>query len=309
MNANYPLKWLKQYCPNVSLLPIFNDASNRQYFRTQYQGKNYVLMDSSAEISSLKKFLTVYEQIKSAIYVPKIYQYDTESGYLLLEDLGNTTLLDTQNPTNLTQYQQALDDLISLQSLTTTNLPIYNNILLRQELELFPTWYLRQYQQYQPNSNEMVRLNEVFEMLISQILTQPQVVTHRDYHSRNIMITAEQKLAYIDFQDTVIGAYSYDICSLLKDAYYQLNLKELSHLLNYFYIHKKLKHKSYEAFIFDVDINSIQRQLKVLGIFARLAIRDNKQQYLENIPLVKSYLLATLKKYPDFTVLTELIEQ
>lgn len=307
MSADCRLNWLKHYFSDPLITPVSSDASHRQYFHIQTQDTSYILMDSSQEKSSLENFLAVYHQINAAIYVPKIYQSNVELGYLLLEYLGRTTLLDTPHPIALDYYYQALDDLNNLQKLTSNDLPNYDSILLRKELSLFPTWYLRKYQEYFPNENEITRLNEVFEILITQIQTQKQVVVHRDYHSRNIMLTPDKKLAYIDFQDAVIGAYTYDLCSLLKDAYYQLSIDELDKLLGYFYHKNPLK--NYESFMFDFDMVSIQRQLKVLGIFARLAIRDNKLQYLDDIPLIKSYLLTTLKKYPQFNVIVELLKQ
>lgn len=312
MNAKPELiVWLRQYFQDPRPTIATTDASHRQYFRLKNKQGSYVVMDASLEKASLAKFLTIHQLLKKhKIYVPHIHQQAPELGYLLLEDLGGTTFLDKQNPTNLNLYKQALDDLIHLQSfdIQLANLPAYNALLWQQELQLFPSWYLRKYHQYQPNYNEIIRLSTIFTTLIAQISTQKKTLVHRDYHSRNIMYTPAKKLAYIDFQDTLIGPYSYDVCSLLKDAYYALAPAELKTLLQYYYKHSKPS-TSYDDFITHFDIMSIQRQLKVLGIFARLAMRDNKHQYLENIPMVEHYLLQTLKNYPQFSVLSELIKR
>lgn len=309
MNDNAKLiKWLNKFFKQPHLSAPLADASFRNYHRLVNQSKNLLVMDSSQELASLENFLIVHQLFNQTLKVPKIYHQDKKLGYLVLEDLGDKLFLTIQNPTNLVLYKQALDDLVKLQQIDTTKLANYDDVLLLKELTLFSQWYLRKYHQYEPNANEIVRLNQVFTLLIDQIQSQEQVVVHRDYHSRNIILTTDNKLAYLDFQDAVIGAYSYDVCSLLKDAYYQLNDNKLEQLLQYFYTQANIK-KSYVNFLFDFDIASIQRQLKVLGIFSRLAIRDDKYKYLDYIPLVEKYLLATLKKYPHLGVIKELIKR
>lgn len=323
MISNVLNNWLTGLFTNFDINITSNDASNRQYFRLTYPthhnyNHSYIVMDSSKELSSLKQFVLVHNLLNNhQIYVPKIHHQSLELGFLVLEDLGDKTFwqaLDKKN--TLSAYQNAIDDLLKLQQIPSQSLnelSEYDAPILKREIQLFPDWYLDKYHKISLNNTQLTALNTEFEYLIDHIIIQPKVLVHRDYHSRNIMCTPDDKLAIIDFQDAIIGAYTYDICSLLKDAYYQLNPNELSQLLNYYQSQYDLSINGVptntQQFEFDFDMSAIQRQLKVLGIFARLSIHNNKHQYLTNLPLVAQYLLDTLKKYPQLATIRQLLGQ
>ena len=306
--------WLSQYFTQPELIPASSDASTRQYFRLTDQHQTLIVMDSSQDKQALKKFIQVASLLgKHRIKVPNIYHQSLKLGYLVLEDLGNQTFLTliNQQANIQTAYQKAIDILIALQNIQSKlclSLPSYEADLLMTEMQLFPQWYLRQYHQLTLSTAQKKALNHCFEILINHISQQPQVFVHRDYHSRNIMCPPDNRLVLIDFQDAIIGSYTYDLCSLLKDAYYQLPPESLEALLDYYYQQSPIK-VTRQTYRQDFEITSIQRQLKVLGIFARLYLRDNKQQYLKYLPRVKHYLLQTLKKFPSLAPIYSLLSQ
>lgn len=310
MNIGSPKlnQWLATYFPVMTLSVASSDASNRCYFRLKYDNKSCIVMDSSQELATLKQFITVHTILsESDIYVPKILYQATELGFLVLEDLGNITFLMALKQGNvLTLYQHSIDILIQLQQIKTAVIPDYDANILQREMSLFPEWYLQKHHKILLNSVEKNQLKQCFLFLSQKILQQPKVLVHRDYHSRNIMQNTGQKLALIDFQDALVGSYVYDLCSLLKDAYYQLPHHLLARLLEYYY-QQSSSNIPFKQYLEDFELISIQRQLKVLGIFTRLSLRDSKTQYLTNIPLVEQYLLPILAKYPALTFVHQLL--
>ncbi len=324
--------WLKNYFDNIKITPFSNDASLRRYFRIEYIKTNsthknanntYVVVDFSLEKEIFLNFIKVQKILRAKkISVPKIYQLDMKLGFSILEDLGDKTFLKiqkTHTTPSLSNYKCAIATLIDLQKINTTTIKNYTKKILLTEMQLFIDWYLIKYRNYQLDTNTTQNLKNIFNYLSTNIIKQKQVFTHRDYHSRNIMVcegkTAEKKLdkkklVLIDFQDALIGAYTYDLCSLLKDAYIKLPAKILETLFNEYYHKAKFTLKldvDYKNYLRDFDLTSIQRQLKVLGIFARLSLRDNKNRYLANMPMVFNYVLKTSKKYPELRHLHQLL--
>jgi aminoglycoside/choline kinase family phosphotransferase len=262
-------------------------------------------MDAPPAKENSKLFINIANLLRSNnIHAPKIIDADLAQGFLLIEDLGNTTFLQALNgKTNLDLYRLAIDELIKIQKIDvkTHLLNQYDQTLLKKELTLLIDWYLPKNIQ----QKTIADLNQLFDQLIQNSLNSPQVFVHRDYHCRNLMITHD-KITIIDFQDAVVGSNTYDLVSLLKDAYFELSPTEIQTLLTYFYEQDNVQ-VSFAEFEKQFDLMGLQRHLKILGIFKRLSIRDGKHQYLNDIPLVKKHALQMADKYPEFSLLKAIL--
>ena len=290
---------------NFSLSKASDDASFRRYFRIERSNLSFIAMDAPPEKENSKLFIEIAKLLRdNNVHAPKIIDADLIQGFLLIEDLGNTTFLQALNgKTNLNLYKLAIDELIKIQQidLKDQTLNLYDNTLLNTELELLIDWYLPK----DIDQNSLNNLRTLFSQLVQNSLNSEQVFVHRDYHARNLMITNE-KITVIDFQDAVIGSNTYDLVSLLKDAYFELKPSDIQILLTYFHTQSKLKIPLSE-FEKQFDLMGLQRHLKILGIFKRLSLRDGKHQYLNDIPLVKKYTLQMADKYPEFSLLKEIL--
>lgn len=265
-----------------------SDASFRRYFRVFVDSKSYIVMDAPPEKEKVDDFVNITKLFRqNNINTPKIYFENKELGFLVLSDFGNITLL--QKP-KLEFYKTAIDELIKIQNIREHNLANYSVNILKNEMSLCQEWFKQDFD-YQ----------DIFDFLLDNITQHKQVVVHRDYHSRNIMLT-HSGVGIIDFQDAVFGSYAYDIASLLKDAYIDLDTIEV--LQKYYFEQRGLE--DFEQFIFDFDMIATQRHLKILGIFKRLSIRDGKDNYLQDLPLVQKYLIEVSQKYPQLQKLQEL---
>ncbi|KAA0444617.1 MAG: phosphotransferase [Candidatus Thioglobus sp.] len=288
---------------NLALSSVNDDASFRRYFRlTHSDGNSFIAVDAPPEKENSRTFIKIAKLLQSNnLYAPKIIESDLEQGFLLLEDLGNTTFLQSVDGKRMKLYQQAIDELIKIQAIDCqkAKLSAYDEELLQTEMQLFSNWYLPKNHTYHS------QLSPIFEALVANALGCSQVFVHRDYHGRNLMMVAG-KIAIIDFQDALIGANTYDLCSLLKDAYLQLEDFEVQKLLHYYYEKAGIK-SDFSKFEKQFELMGLQRHLKILGIFTRLSVRDGKHQYLKDIPLVEQYVLKIVGKYPEFSLLKELI--
>ncbi|SMN15102.1 COG3178: Predicted phosphotransferase related to Ser/Thr protein kinases [uncultured Candidatus Thioglobus sp.] len=285
---------------NFILSKASDDASFRRYFRIERSNLSFIAMDAPPEKENSKRFVEIAELLRNNnIHAPKIIDKDLAQGFLLIEDLGSATFLQALNNKNkLALYKRAIDELIKIQAINTQNISfdLYDESLLKTELNLLIDWYL-------PKDINQDSLDKLFDQLIKNSLNSEQVFVHRDYHCRNLMMT-NNEISVIDFQDAVIGSNSYDLVSLLKDAYVELKSSEVQALLAYYYQQAKLS-TTYDKFEKQFDLMGLQRHLKILGIFKRLSIRDGKHQYLDDIPLVKKYALQIADKYSEFAFLKE----
>ncbi|MCH9646019.1 MAG: phosphotransferase [Proteobacteria bacterium] len=290
---------------NFTLSKASDDASFRRYFRIERSNLSFIAMDAPPAKENSKLFIEVANLLRdNHVHAPKIIDADLAQGFLLIEDLGSTTFLQALNgKTNLDLYKLAIDELIKIQKIDvkTHSLNHYDQALLNTELSLLVDWYLPKNTQLQTITD----LNHLFDKLIQNSLNSPQVFVHRDYHCRNLMLTHD-KITIIDFQDAVIGSNTYDLVSLLKDAYFELSVAEIQALLVYFYEQANIQ-SSFAEFEQQFDLMGLQRHLKILGIFKRLSIRDGKHQYLDNIPLVKKYVSQMADKYPEFSLLKAIL--
>lgn len=290
-----------------------NDASFRRYFRVTYRDKTFILMDAPPDKEPLAPFIHVAEHLENhQVNVPHIFAANLEHGFLLLADLGSSPYLSILRPDNAdTLYQAAIDGIITMQLAATSEdvLPAYDEALLEKELRLFDTWFLQQHL----GLNAPAGLDQIYTLLIDNAQQQPQYFVHRDYHSRNIMYQADAAPGIIDFQDAVIGPVSYDLVSLLKDAYIQWPQTKIDQWTEY-YCEQALHHKllSYDQkaqFIQWFELMGLQRHLKILGIFCRLNYRDHKPDYMQDLKLTLKYVVDVVARYPQLAPLHDFISE
>jgi aminoglycoside/choline kinase family phosphotransferase len=311
-------RWLGAQFPSepCTLAPASADASFRRYFRaTLGDGRRFIVMDAPPEKEDCRPFVQVAQLFAAAgAHVPAIHAQDLAAGFLLLEDLGEATFFDRLNagadPKPL--YAAAIDALIRIQQASRPAvLPDYDRALLERELSLFPDWYLARECRIALSGEERGVLRAAFDALLANNLGQPKVFVHRDYHSRNLM-ASDPVPGVIDFQDAVYGPITYDLVSLLRDAYVRRAEADVLDLaVRYWEKARKAGlpvRADFGDFYRDFEWMGAQRQLKVIGIFARLSHRDGKQRYLADIPLVMDYLLAACRRYRELAPLARLVE-
>jgi N-acetylmuramate 1-kinase len=311
--------WLQNAFPArpFSLAPASNDASFRRYFRVSFaDGETAIVMDAPPGREDIRPWLHVQQLFDAAgAHVPAVQERDLERGFLLLSDLGSTTYLaalaDGADPDVL--YRAALDTLIAIQrSSRPGDLPAYDRNLLKRELDLFPDWYIGRHVAIDFSESGRQQLEAVFEKILAVNLAEPPVYVHRDYHSRNLMITPEGP-GVIDFQDAVYGPITYDLVSLFKDAYVEWEEERtLDWLARYWEKARKAGlpvRGDFGEFFRDYEWMGVQRHVKVLGIFARLCHRDGKDGYLKDMPLVAKYLRTACARYVELAPLLHLLDR
>ena len=277
------------------------DASFRSYYRLSKGGQTYLLMDSSLLLESLTPFIDMDERLCDVnVRVPRIIVKNIKLGYLILEDFGSTHYLDILNKENYhTLYKKAIDEIVKMQETNIENIPLYDKDFLIFEMKLMEEWYLDKYLQVSLSEENKQLLNDSLDSISNVVLEQPQnVFVHRDFHSRNIMLTSKENIGVIDFQDARVGAITYDLVSLLKDCYIEWDKKEVEKLALYYRDSIGLDIDDL-TFIKWFDFMGLQRHIKVLGIFARLSLRDGKEGYLKDMPLTLKYVLETGSKYEE----------
>ena len=277
------------------------DASFRKYFRIIDGKKSYVLMDATANREVLYPFIEISVRLlKAQVEVPRIISQNLEEGYLLLTDLGSRHLDDVLNSMSVELlYMKAIEEILKIQKADTTNLDPYDRDFLMFEMNLMQEWYLEQHLKVNLSQNEQKMLDDILALICDEVLSQPQdIFVHRDFHSRNIMMETGRNLVIIDYQDARRGALTYDLVSLLKDVYVHFDPKQMEKLALEFKILKGVKVPD-EQFIRWFDFTGLQRHIKILGIFARLDIRDKKSRYLNDIPQTLQYIDEVCQKYDE----------
>ncbi|MFV5639956.1 aminoglycoside phosphotransferase family protein [Acinetobacter oleivorans] len=299
--------WLTSVLKNDQFKIAFlaGDASFRRYARIQLQNKTYMLMDAPPEKEDCVPFVTIDEFFAGhGVRVPQIVAKDLAQGFLLLEDFGDVLLSTLLNDETVDKYyEQSFKQLIQLQSIDGTNqFPAYSYEKLMSEMQLLTDWMLPSLA-IQPTAEQKKMIDDAFDFLARAAVAQPQVIVHRDFHSRNLMkIENELELGVIDFQDAVIGADTYDLISITRDAYVQWNAEHVYQWFRTFYDllpESAKQNRSFEQFKRDADLMAIQRHIKILGIFVRLFERDGKSGYLKDLPRVMWYLLEESRGYAE----------
>ncbi len=289
------------------------DASFRQYFRVFNikENRHYIVMDAPPKKENCHPFVHITELIRNVgVNAPRIYAQNISAGFLLLADLGNRPYLDElNNSTAENLYSDAINALIKMQSIKAI-LPAYDEPCLQREMNLFEVWYLKRHLNVRISATQKEQLNHIFKLLISNAQEQPQVFVHRDYHSRNLMITDTSNPGVIDYQDAVIGPITYDLVSLFKDCYIAWPAEKvktwLALYLKRLTISYSITPQTLQRWF---DLMGVQRHLKVLGIFSRLNYRDGKTHYLNDLPLTLNYLTTTCGQYDELQPLKRLLEE
>lgn len=274
-----------------SLVALNGDASFRRYYRIA----NYIAVDSPPNSQKNQEFFEINCLLKqNSIPVFNILFSDIEHGFFVLEDLGDKTLFNLDQDKKDFFYKKALVTCHKLSLIPSESLPLFDRKFILQELNIFKEYMLENALHLKLNKSDEQLLDKIFNLLADNCLKQPQITMHRDFHSRNLMIKNDE-LYVIDYQDMVKGPMLYDLASLLFDCYvrledeYRINLAKIAYEL--YATDQTINITSFDDFYYQMCLTAMQRQVKVLGIFCRLAIRDGKKSYLKDLPLVLSYVL------------------
>jgi aminoglycoside/choline kinase family phosphotransferase len=293
----------------ISITPLSGDASFRRYWRVNSQSQQWVLMDAPPVAADLQRFISTAQAFAQAgLRVPAVLACQLQEGLLLLEDLGDALLQCHLNEHNaIEQYRKAIALIPAIQQISATDsgpLPLFDDAFVRRELTIFTEWCWQTHLQQPLTDDIAVLLDNTFSKISSVVRSQPQAGMHRDFHSRNLMLLPDQQLAVIDFQDAVVGPFTYDLVSLLRDCYLRWPDPVVEQLLAETY-HLWLAQGHIPAFVTLAefrryfDWTGLQRHIKVLGIFCRLYHRDQKAGYLADLPRVAHYVADISALYPE----------
>jgi hypothetical protein len=320
-------RWLASVLPSpaVSIARASEDASFRRYFRLTLErtvsvpdrvepAATLIAMDAPTAREDCRPFVSVARLLRDAgVHAPAVLATDFDHGFLLLTDLGSRTYLEALNAQSAsTLYQDACAALVRWQRASREHvLPPYDRALLRRELDLFPDWYVAKHLGFVLSPAQKGTLDEVFAQILENNLAQPAVFVHRDYHSRNLMV-AEPNPGVLDFQGALYGPVTYDLVSLLRDAYIDWEEeRQIDWAVRYWQEARGAGvpvHDDFGAFWRDFEWMGVQRQIKVLGIFARLWHRDGKDGYLKDMPRVMRYLRGACARYRELAPLAKLLD-
>ncbi|MCB1631263.1 MAG: phosphotransferase [Pseudomonadales bacterium] len=295
---------------DLRLVAVAGDASFRRYFRLLGCTPSRIAVFAPPDTERNIEFTRIAAMLRaSGVHAPQVLAHGAAEGFLLLEDLGDALLLAALDESSVdVLYGRALDVLLCMQRARTSHdgwqLPSYSAGLLQQEMALFPHWYLERLLGITLDVGEEALLGALFDRLIASALAQPQVFVHRDYHSRNLMLLPEGGLGVIDFQDAVSGPLTYDAVSLLRDCYVAWPAERVAAWAGHFAARARAAgtlppEVSVGTFMRWFDWMGLQRHIKVLGIFARLWLRDAKRGYLRDLPLVMRYTLEVALAHPE----------
>jgi aminoglycoside/choline kinase family phosphotransferase len=299
-----------------TLAPASEDASFRRYFRATFEdGRTLIAMDAPPDKEDCRPFIHVARLLKEAgVHAPEVRAQDLDAGFLLLSDLGTRTYLAELNDATADRlFADATDALIAWQRATRPGeLPPYDEALLRREMNLFPEWYVKRHRGIELAAPQAQALEAVFAALVKSALAQPKVYVHRDYMPRNLMVS-EPNPGVLDFQDAVIGPITYDMVSLMRDAFLSWEEERvLDRTVRYW---EKAKRAGLPV---DADFGEfwrafewmgLQRHLKVLGIFARINYRDGKPKYLGDTPRFIAYARPVARRYRELAPLLALLDE
>lgn len=316
-------QWLRSLfgTRDFAITPASADASFRRYFRVTRQGETWIAMDAPPDKEDMQPYIRVANMLVAAgVNAPKIVHSDGELGFLLNSDLGSQTYLaELARAARVdTLYQDAMTTLIVIQSrasVQASQLPAYDAALLQREMTLFPEWFCARHLQLHLDARANRELQRVFAALVVEALGQPRVFVHRDYHSRNLMVTAGRygsNPGVLDFQDAVHGPITYDLVSLLRDCYISWPPERVYGWLRSFQAQARCASLAVgddeQQFARWFDWMGVQRHLKAIGIFARLWHRDGKPGYLKDIPRTLDYVRNVAGRYEELAPLRQLID-
>jgi aminoglycoside/choline kinase family phosphotransferase len=310
-------RWLKhELQQGFALTPASEDASFRRYWRaTLADGASYVAMDAPPQKEDCRPFVRVARMLREAgVHAPQVIAQDLEQGFLLLSDLGRRTYLHELNAANANRlFADAIDALLRWQLATRPGeLPPYDEALLRREMNLFPEWYVERHLKKSLSKSQKEALENIFRLLVQSALAQTVVYVHRDYMPRNLMVS-EPNPGVLDFQDAVLGPITYDMVSLVRDAFISWEEAQvLDWSVRYWERAKSAGlpvAADFGEFWRAFEWMGLQRHLKVLGIFARINYRDGKPHYLQDTPRFIDYALSVSKRYRELAPLARLLDE
>jgi len=303
-------QWLSQilHTPTLTLIPLLKEASRRTYYRVQTPSTSYVAMDAPPELEDCQPFIQMTKALtKHHVSVPKIYHQELSRGFLLLSDFGDQLLLNQlDNDTANQYYHQAMDILINIHHCKCHQeyTPFHSDpTYWQKELEGFITWYVEYRHQYVLSSSDRSVWENLQEIITSNITQQPQVLTHKDFHSRNLMCLTDNTLGVLDYQDALFGPITYDIASLLNDCYIDWPRGQIEQWCAIFQHKleqsKLLPQKTNKQFLKWFDLTSLQRHLKNLGNFVRLSEQQQQAQFLTYLPRMHQYIGSICQRYSE----------
>ena len=300
-------------CADDNWQPLRGDAGFRKYFRLSVAKEKLLAVYAPPATEDSEQFMRVATHLRMCgVNTPRVLAFDMLRGFLLIEDLGVTTVFERltaiDDPTDV--YQQAFDELLKIQAAPVDQdiFPSYSTEKLIREMALFPTWFIPQLLGYSASDEESSLIVESFTCIATQLAAQPKCIVHRDFHSQNLILD-HGSVGVIDFQDAVVGPITYDLVSLLRDCYIVWSPERVKRLaLSYrqqLETNEIATNLSEATFLRGFDWMGIQRHIKVMGIFARLSIRDGKSKYLSDLPVVIAYFLSVASKYQELETLVE----
>jgi len=302
---------------SLELQSASSDASFRSYWRTHHDSKSWVVMDSPPALEDPHPWVTMGEKLAAAgLHVPAVYAKDLKQGFLLIEDLGTQLYLPALNEDSADRlYGDAMDALLLMQTrMQHADLPLFDRERLVSGLEVMPEWFLQRHLGHTPSCEEWDVLEAAFGVIIRNALEQPRRFVHRDYHSRNLLIVERNNPGIIDFQGALSGPITYDLASLLRDAYIVWPRERVEvwvesyrqRLLKADVIDEKIDR---ERFLRWFDLTGLHRHIRVLGQFYRLWYRDGKPGYLADVPRVYHYVVSVAERYAELADFVALLKR
>jgi len=313
------LAWTRAALGNdsLTLAPASSDASFRSYWRTTHAGQSWIVMDSPPDREDPRPWLAIGERLAAAgLHVPKVAAQDLQDGFLLIEDLGSRLYLaelDERNADRL--YGDAMDALLVMQTrVACGDLPPFDHAVLVNGLEVMPKWFLERHLGHTPSCDEWDVLEAAFDVIVRNALAQPRCFVHRDYHSRNLLVVGDNSPGILDFQGALHGPLTYDLASLLRDAYIAWPRDRVEgwaesyrqRLLDAGAIDHAVDAARFRRWF---DLTGLHRHVRVLGQFYRLWYRDGKPGYLADVPQVYRYVIAVARSYPELADFAALLER
>jgi aminoglycoside/choline kinase family phosphotransferase len=313
------LAWARSVLDDATLTleSASSDASFRSYWRTHHQGSSWIVMDSPPDREDPRPWLAIGERLAAAgLHVPAVRAQDLQQGFLLIEDLGHRLYLSALNERNADAlYGDAMDALLRMQTrMDYRDLPPFDREVLLRGLEVMPEWFLTRHLGHTPSSEEREVLQAAFELIVSNALEQPRCFVHRDYHSRNLLVVERNNPGVIDFQGALAGPVTYDLASLLRDAYIVWPRERIEAWVES-YRQRLLGAGVIDAgvdaarFLRWFDLTGLHRHVRVLGQFYRLWYRDGKPGYLADVPTVYRYVSTVARSYPELADFAALLER
>ena len=313
------LAWARSVldAPALTLEPASSDASFRSYWRTRHEGESWIVMDSPPALEDPRPWLAIGERLAAAgLHVPAVRAKDLDQGFLLIEDLGNRLYLSELNEYNADAlYGDAMDALLRMQTrMDYRDLPPFDREVLVRGLEVMPEWFLSRHLGHTPSCGEWDVLEAAFGAIVRNALEQPRCFVHRDYHSRNLLIVGSNNPGVIDFQGALGGPVTYDLASLLRDAYIVWPRERVEGWVDSY------RQRLLDAGVIDAavdtarflrwfDLTGLHRHVRVLGQFYRLWYRDGKPGYLADVPRVYAYVVSVASRYPELADFAALLER